>query len=198
MYAYIKGTLVESSPHHAVLESAGIGFHIHTPLSLFSKLPPAGSSLLLHISLIVREDAHTLYGFFAKEEKQLFEQLIAISGVGPKTALCLIGHMPSHDLYSAVHNNQVQKLCKIPGIGKKTAERLIIELRDKKFTSSSLPSQSHSFSTEAPSLLDDATSALLNLGYNPAQVEKTLALILKQQEAPLDLSTLITKALRVI
>lgn len=196
MYAYIKGSLVESSPHHVILESAGIGFHIHVPISLLSKLPSTGTSLMLHISFVVREDAQILYGFLTKEEKQLFEHLIAISGVGPKTALSLIGHMPSTELYSAIHGNHVQKLCKIPGIGKKTAERLIIELRDKKLSTSSqlAPNLSHA----APSALSDATSALLNLGYNASHIEKTLALIMKEAQEPLELSSLITKALRLI
>lgn len=199
MYAYIKGTLTESSPQHTIIETAGVGFYIHTPISLLSKLPHLGETLLLHTSFITREDSQTLYGFIDRQEKELFEKLIAISGVGPKMALALIGHMPLSDLCLAVQNHEVAKLCKIPGVGKKTAERLIIELRDKLLkiapsdTAPTLPSQPN-----VPSTVSDATSALVNLGYPAAQVEKALTKIMEGHDEPPELSSLITKALRAL
>lgn len=197
MYAYIKGPLIEANPGSVIIEAQGIGFSLLIPLSLFGKLPPLGTILQLYTSHIVREDSETLYGFLTRDDKKFFEDLVAISGIGPKTALNLVGHMPLADLHAAIQGNQVQKICKIPGIGKKTAERLIVELRDtlkKKFATMALPASE----IAASSLIDDATSALIHLGYNPALVEKTLQAIVKQEKAPLELSALITAALRTI
>jgi len=197
MYAYIKGPLIESTPQSVVIEAQGIGFLLLIPLSLFGKLPSIGSVVQLFTSHIVREDSETLYGFLTRDDKKFFEELVAISGIGPKTALGLVGHMPIAELHLAIQGNQVQKICKVPGIGKKTAERLIVELKDtikKKFIKAIEPG----FENAHSSVLDDATSALVNLGYNPALVEKTLQAISKQEKAPTELSALITAALRAI
>lgn len=188
MYAYLKGILTHSSSRHVILETCGIGFFVQIPVSLFSKLPPLGSTFTLHTSYIVREDSQTLYGFSSLEEKQLFEDLIGISGIGPKTALSLVGHMQIADFQAAIQANQVQLICKIPGVGKKTAERLVMELKDKV----------SSKNIHTNPLFDDVASALANLGYSPQAVEKAVKKILNHEEKPTELGDLITLALRLI
>lgn len=192
MYAHIKGILTEMAPCEVTIETQGIGFRLLTPLSLFSKLPPIGSSVLLYTSFIVREDGHYLYGFLSKADKTLFEELIAVSGVGPKTALALIGHMAASDLEQAIQEKNTILLCKIPGIGKKTAERMIVDLTDK-FKKKLLRASTPHRPTE-----QDALSALLNLGYASAQAQKALALVLDKAQKEIGLAELITSALRVI
>ena len=119
MYEYMKGKLVEASPSKATIDIGGIGYCLLIPLSNYSHLPPLGSEILFYVSLIIREDAHTLYGFLSRTERTLFEKLTSISGIGPKTALTLIGHLEPHDLQLAISQANVALLCKVPGIGKK-------------------------------------------------------------------------------
>jgi Holliday junction DNA helicase RuvA len=199
MYAHIKGILTEMAPCEVTLETQGIGFRLLTPLSLFSKLPPIGSSVLLYTSFIVREDGHYLYGFLSKADKILFEELIAVSGVGPKTALALIGHMAASDLEQAIQEKNITLLCKIPGIGKKTAERMIVDLKDK-FKKKLMHSDTLNRSTERNVTLieEDALSALLNLGYASVQAQKALSHVLDRSQKEIGLAELITSALRVI
>lgn len=131
MFAYIKGTLVQSTATSVVIETHGIGYKLFIPVSAFSQLPQIGSPLTLQTSFIVRELAQTLYGFFTLHERDFFEALLGVTGIGPKIALALIGHMSTHELQRAISNEDTAALCRVPGIGKKGAERLIIEMRDK-------------------------------------------------------------------
>ena len=119
MYAYVKGNLVHASPLHVILETHGIGYRLSTPVSIYEKLPVLGTEVLLYTSLQVREDSQTLYGFINEEEKNLFEMLLGVSGIGPKTALALIGYLSMGDFQTAVHERNLAVLCKVPGIGKK-------------------------------------------------------------------------------
>jgi Holliday junction DNA helicase RuvA len=190
MYAYIKGILVHATPSSVILDTQGVGWQLLIPFSHFAKLPPLGQPLQLFTTFIVREDSQRLYGFLAEPERTLFEDLIAISGVGPKTAIGLVGHMDLYDLQTAIQQGQPQRLCKIPGIGKKTAERLIIELRDKISLKYAAPLPKRN------ATIADATSALLNLGYNAPAIQKAIQQIPPAEE--LELSTLITSILRII
>ena len=131
MFDYIKGALISLTPHQAVVDVGGIGYLLYTPLSAFSAMPPIGEKILFYISSVIREDSHKNFGFLTREERDLFEKISAVSGIGPKTALALIGHLDSLALESAITTANSHLLSKIPGIGKKTAERLIVELRDK-------------------------------------------------------------------
>ena len=199
MYAYIKGILMHSSPSHAIIETQGIGFFLSIPFNHFAKLPPIGEALLLYTSYVVREDSQRLYGFLTQHEKELFEELIEVSGIGPKTALGLVGHMDIYDLQTAIQQGQSQLICKVPGIGKKTAERLIVELKDKmkqkKHLTSSVP---HSEKEATSSVVADAISALINLGYNQAQVQKSVQSVLAKSSQEPELAALITAVLRII
>lgn len=193
MLAYIKGTLIENSPSKAVIDVQGIGYEVLIPLSTASKLPQNGKAILLHTTLVVREDSHTLYGFIDKAEKELFHLFLNVNGIGPKTALNLIGHFSSDQLSHAIASNDTALLSKIPGIGKKTAERLIVELKDK------LPNTPHAFQIKLASpALDDAHSALLNLGFTSAQAQKALKKTVDAHGEKLDLAEIITITLKHI
>ncbi|MCB1107779.1 MAG: Holliday junction branch migration protein RuvA [Chlamydiia bacterium] len=197
MFEYIKGTLTSITPHKAVVDVQGVGYLIHIPLSAFSSMPPIGKDILFYISSIYREDSHKNFGFLTEEERDLFEKISSISGIGPKTALALIGHLDSNTLESAITTANASLLSKIPGIGKKTAERLIIELRDKVLKGlkkAPLPTKGKKEMTEEDHMVSDALSALMNLGYNALQAQKALEKALSK-EKPMHLSDLIRSAL---
>lgn len=197
MLEYVKGKLVEATMQIAVLEAAGVGYRLFLPLSAFSKLPAAGQELILYTTQLIKEPSQVLYGFISKQERNLFEILIGVSGIGPKTALSLLGHLSINDLMDAIRCNALAILSKVPGIGRKTAERLVLEVRDKLpewnllTESSAVPSQA-----AASSQLRDAASALIHLGYSQAQAEKASKQALKELGEDADLSVLITHALR--
>lgn len=189
MFEFITGTLRAKDPARAIVEAAGIGYRLSIPLRTYSQLPPLGSPVHLFLSHIVREDSESLYAFFHLEERELFETLLNISGIGPKTALAIIGHIELSAFQRAIAAADHRLLSKIPGIGKKTAERLVIEMRDK-FKLKATP-------LAAGGLLGDALSALCNLGYKADHAQKALEEALSA--APdADLSTLITSALQKI
>jgi len=195
MYEYIKGILTEATFSKAILEINGIGHSLLIPFNNFSQLPPLGEQVKLYTCFVVREDSHRLFGFLTPHERNLFESLIEISGIGPKTALCLVGHMQINELQSAISRADLQRICKIPGIGKKTAERLIVEMRDKikkEVTTSPDPDPVEE------GIIADAISALVNLGYNSSQAQKAIKGVLAKTPGEMELTTLLTHALRSI
>ena len=131
MIAYLRGTLLEKHPNQAIVETGGVGYDVHIPVSTFSALAEAGSEVRLRIYTHVREDSLALFGFFTAEEKSIFERLISISGIGPKLAITVLSGLATADLISAIRNGEVAQLVRIPGVGKKTAERIVLELKDK-------------------------------------------------------------------
>lgn len=191
MFDYLKATLIESSPLKVTVEVHGIGYRIFVPIHI--QLPQKGCLITLYVSPIIREDSHQLFGFLTRLERDFFELLITISGVGPKIALCLMGHLDLPDLHAAILQGNVQVLSKTPGIGKKTAERLIIELRDKVKTLN-LPISS----TSNNQMQNDALSALIHLGYPSIQAQKAIKTVLDQFKEEPDLGQLITAALKQI
>jgi len=162
MIALLRGTLVEKHPNQVILDVGGVGYDVIVPISTFSKLSGTGSETKLRIHTHVREDALLLYGFLTMDEKNMFEKLIAVSGIGPGLAVKVLSGMDAADLLTAIRRNEVERLVRIPGVGKKTAERMILELRDK------LPAPTGDETAHAqPSLSaldEDILSALLNLG----------------------------------
>lgn len=190
MYEYIKGRVVENTTSHAILEVNGVAYRILIPISYMGKL---GEEQLLYTSFIVRELSHTLYGFFTMQERELFEIFISISGIGPKTALALIGHLDQEHLLQVVHNNDIVSLSKVPGIGKKTAERLLIELKGKlKLLLSLTPATRRFVSSSA----EDALAALINLGYNQVRAEKAVQKARESLAEDAELSDIIALALK--
>src|SRR5690349_22470667 len=131
MIAHLRGKLIARHPNQAIVETGGVGYDVTISVPTFSDLPPLGSEVALHIHTHVREDQLALYGFLRAEEKQLFEKLITVSGIGPKLAITILSGMQAEAMVAAIKGNNVALLTRIPGIGKKTAERMVLELRDK-------------------------------------------------------------------
>jgi Holliday junction DNA helicase RuvA len=131
MIAHLRGKLITRQPNLVVLETAVVGYEVTVSVPMFSQLPSLGSEVALHIHTHVREDQLALYGFVRPEEKQLFEKLITVSGIGPKLAVTILSGMPADEMINAIRGNDLARLTKIPGVGRKTAERMVLELRDK-------------------------------------------------------------------
>ena len=197
MYECITGTLKEKDPLRAIVETSGIGYRLSIPLSTYTKLPHTETKVHLYLSEVVREDSHTLYAFMTKEDRDLFEMLLSVSGIGPKTALAIVGHMEGGAFQRAVHTSDIRLLSKLPGIGKKTAERLVLDMRDKfKGPAKKDALKALNLPGLEPSLESDAVQALIHLGYNPADAQKAVAAVHGDEEK--DLGLLITKALQKI
>ncbi|MCB1119771.1 MAG: Holliday junction branch migration protein RuvA [Chlamydiia bacterium] len=195
MYAYIRGKLAVINPLDVVIDVNGIGFHIHTHHRVIAQLPQLEAEVCLHTSFQVREAAQTLYGFLLTEEKELFERLIGISGIGPKHALGLIGTLSLAELAHVVSQRDVNALKRVPGIGKKTAERLLIELQDK--LPALTPQQLALNLPKEKQHIRDAVAALINLGYTQSTAQKAVKTALENHPEETDLSLIITKALSV-
>jgi Holliday junction DNA helicase RuvA len=187
MIALLCGRLAYKSIDHVIIDVGGVGYRLLVPLSTFYALPDAGE-VRLHVHTHVREDAIHLYGFLAAEEKEMFGLLIAVSGVGPKLAVNILSHIPAGDLRSALAAGDLKRLAAVPGIGKKTAERLVLELRDKVARGGALPSTpaAAGAAPSATTAVDDALSALVNLGYKEAQARKILEAMEIRPGAPLE------------
>jgi holliday junction DNA helicase RuvA len=173
MIAHIRGRLISKHPNQAIVECSGVGYDIVITVPTYSDLPESGNDVALFIHTHVREDQLALFGFLRAEEKQLFEKLITVSGIGPKLAITILSGMPTPDMVGAIRGNDIQRLTKIPGIGKKTAERMVLELRDKldAFGTTTAP-----VTTTLP-VEEDVMSALENLGYQRAVVQKALTVV---------------------
>jgi len=170
MIALLRGILIEKHPNQAIVETGGVGYDVAIPVSTFTRLPEAGAEVRLRIHTHVREDALSLYGFLTADEKALFEKLIGVGGIGPTLAVKVLSGLAAADLIHAIRRGEVEKLVRIPGVGKKTAERMVLELRDK------LPApageEAAAAAPEALSTVDqDVLSALLNLGCARAHAE---------------------------
>jgi Holliday junction DNA helicase RuvA len=164
MIASLRGKLLSKRPDSLIVDVHGVGYSVQVPLTLISSLPHEQAEIFLYIHTHVREDALQLYGFRAEDEKRIFTTLIGISGIGPKTALNLLSTIPPEKFYAAIHEEDVDVLCKVPGLGKKTAHRLILELKEK------LPS----FREKKNTVYDDTLSALVNLGYKKSIAQDAL------------------------
>ena len=167
MIGRITGILLEKHPPQVLLDVQGIGYEIDVPMSTFYDLPATGVQATLYTHLLIREDVHLLFGFATESERQTFRQLIKISGVGARTALSLLSGLSVTDLYRAVGEQDSTRLIRVPGIGKKTAERLLLELRDKLGTTGIDLIQSSS----KPTNDSDILNALLSLGYNDREAD---------------------------
>jgi|HubBroStandDraft_4_1064222.scaffolds.fasta_scaffold191887_1 Holliday junction DNA helicase RuvA len=199
MYEYIKGTLIEVSTSKVVVEVHGLAYGLWIPCNHFSRLPALGSAMTFYVSLVTREDSQKLYGFLTRNERDLFENLLDVSGIGPKMSLSLIGHMEMRDLQAAIGQGDFRAICKVPGIGKKTAERLIVEMRDKmKKSLDQLPSLQQPGSEENKDLVTDAVSALIHLGYHGSQAQKAVKAALNKADKEPELAQLITSALHCL
>ena len=202
MIGHLRGILLEKHPNTVIVEAAGVGYDVAIPVSTFSRLPDTGNEVKLRIHTHVREDAFLLYGFATQEEKALFEKLIIVSGIGAKVALGVLSGISGADLIQALRAGDVAMLTRIPGIGKKTAERMIVELKDKLDAMAvGLPVASAGGGTSSATPLNaveqDVLSALVNLGSQRATAEAAL----KKAKAELpeaDFETLFRRALQLV
>ena len=200
MIALLRGKLLEKHPNQIIVETGGVGYDVVIPVSTFSALPDAGSEVKLRIHTHVREDMLALFGFLTSDEKVIFEKLISVSGIGPSLAIKVLSGMATSDLTAAIRNGHVEQLVRIPGVGKKTAERIVLELKDKlegvgAMTAAGVPS------TPAASALSvieqDVMSALLNLGCNRAAAEAAVRKA-KTGGAPAEFEPLFRKSLELV
>ncbi len=169
MIAHLRGRLISKHPNQAIIEAGGVGYDVAISIPTFSELPATGSDVAFHIHTHVREDALALYGFLRIEEKQLFEKLITVSGIGPKLAITILSGMATSDMVGAIRTNDHTRLTRIPGVGKKTAERMCVELRDKLEGFGEAPAAKSISAVE-----EDVISALMNLGYQRGLAEKAV------------------------
>jgi len=175
MIARLNGLLLEKSPPLIVVDCAGVGYEVEVPMSTFYNLPEVGQKVQLLIHFVVREDAQLLYGFGSEQEKNTFKQLLKVNGIGAKSALSILSGVSIDDLVLAVNSQEVAMLTRIPGIGKKTAERLLLELKDKFAVSGSANTQ-----LQAKSASHDVLNALIALGYNEREASAAVKLLDKE------------------
>lgn len=176
MIAHLRGKLLAKHPNQAIVETGGVGYDVAITVPTFSDLPSPGSEVALFIHTHVREDLIALYGFLRQSEKRLFEKLITVSGIGPKLAITVLSGMAADEMIGAIRGSDIARLTRIPGIGRKTAERMVLELRDK------LPALGTEAAITAPAMgviEEDVLSALMNLGYQRPVAEKALAVVAK-------------------
>ncbi|MDR3477912.1 MAG: Holliday junction branch migration protein RuvA [Gammaproteobacteria bacterium] len=199
MIGQLRGIILEKQPPELLLDVNGVGYEINAPMSTFYHLPDVGKEVTLHTHFIVREDGHHLFGFYAREERSLFRTLLKVNGVGPRLALTILSSIEPNEFIRCVVNNDTESLVRLPGVGKKTAERLIIEMRDKVSTlSASALSSESTFIKSATQVnrnqaTQDAVSALIALGYKPQEASRAIS---KVDDGAMTSEDIIRQALR--
>ena len=172
MISHLRGTLLEKNPNAVTIDVQGVGYEVVIPVSAYTSMPGVGDPVALHIYTHVREDALLLFGFASKQEKALFEKLITVSGIGPTLAIKALSGLPSADLVAAIRAGAVEQLVKIPGVGRKTAERIVLELRDKlDFMGVAAKAAASAPSSDFNAIEHDVISALINLDASRATAE---------------------------
>lgn len=194
MIARLRGTLVERRPDHVVVEVGGVGYRVFVSLNTFYELPEPGGQVTLLTNTVVRDDAIHLYGFAGESERLAFNHLIAVTGVGPKLAQGILSGIGPDDLWLAVRSRDAERLTKVPGVGKKTAARLVVELEGKIPLTEAPPETAAA--SPASALAEDAASALMNLGYPEPAARKAVEAALKESEGAPALEELLRRALR--
>ena len=189
MIAYLRGRLLQKHPNRVTIDVQGVGYEAHVPLSTFYGLPEVGGEVSLRIHTHVSEDALLLYGFATMLELQLFERLISVSGIGPKLALAVLSGIEPNELVTAIKQSDIARLTGIPGVGKKTAERLGLELKDKLSAFVAADTSASPLGTTAgESMRTDVLSALINLGYHRPLAERAVDAALRTGAATFELS----------
>jgi holliday junction DNA helicase RuvA len=177
--AHLRGSILEKHPNRIVIDVNGVGYDVFVPLSTFYGLGEPGAAIALRIHTHVREDAFLLYGFATRLEQDLFERLIGVSGIGPKVALAVLSGIEPQELIRAIERGDLARLTAIPGVGKKTSERIVLELKDRLPRPQPAAAASGAAAPEAPALRDDVVSALVNLGYHRPLAEKAVDAAIK-------------------
>jgi Holliday junction DNA helicase RuvA len=198
MIGFLRGTVLEKHPNQVIVEAAGVGYDVQIPISTYTSLPAEGNSVALRIYTHVREDALLLFGFATPEEKTVFEKLISVSGIGPKLAVTVLSGLPTPDLVSAIRNSDVQRLVRIPGVGKKTAERIVLELKEKLVGIEPGAAAVPEDTRVAWTVLErDVLSALQNLGCSRPAAEEAVRKV-KERGAPDQFETFFRAAMAVM
>lgn len=182
MIAFLRGRVLGKQPNRLIVDVQGVGYELHVPLSTFYDVGDEGSEISLRVHTHVREDALQLYGFLTTLEQQVFERLIGVSGIGPRLAIAVLSGIDPRELVGAVKRGDVARLTAIPGVGKKTAERIVLELRDRLPQLAAAPAAGAGQPAPAADRLrDDLVSALVNLGYHRPQAQKTVEFALTSE-----------------
>jgi holliday junction DNA helicase RuvA len=200
MIALLSGKIAHKGISHIVLDTQGVGYRVFIPLTTFYELPDAGESVTLHIHTSVKEDAIHLFGFYTLQERELFQLMLSVSGIGPKAAMNILSGISAAELLEAISGGHLHKLVAIPGIGKKMAERLILELKDKaakKMAADQLPAMDHC-QKQNEMIREDVLSALVNLGYKAGTAKDALDKAASGMEGEPDMETLLKKALKIL
>jgi len=175
MIGRLRGLLVHKSPPALVMEVGGVGYEVEAPMSTFYELPPVGQTVTLYTHLVVREDAHLLYGFSRESQRRLFRALLKVNGVGPRVALAVLSGLSDQEFLRCVATEDIARLTRVPGIGRKTAERLVVELRDKLGSEPRDGERSGAAAPETPAdPVSEAISALIALGYKPQEASRAV------------------------
>lgn len=193
MIGRLQGTVIDKQAPDLLLDVQGVGYELLVSLSTFFAIPAVGESVTLHTHFVVREDAQQLYGFTERSERTLFRHLIKVNGVGPKMALGVLSGMSANEFAACVHNNDVDTLVRLPGVGKKTAERLVIEMRDRVDSIEANVSSTNVHAAQ-PDLTQEAESALIALGYKPQDAAKMISRV--ADDETLGVEQLIRSALK--
>ncbi|MCL2895540.1 Holliday junction branch migration protein RuvA [Brenneria tiliae] len=202
MIGRLRGIILEKQPPQVLIEANGVGYEVHMPMTCFYELPALSQEAIIFTHFVVREDAQLLFGFNDKQERALFRELIKVNGVGPKLALAILSGMSAAQFVSAVEREEIGALIKLPGVGKKTAERLVVEMKDRfkglsgelfNSTGDVAPAPSSSADSEAGDPEAEAASALIALGYKPQEASRLIAKVVRPDS---DCETLIRDALR--
>lgn len=201
MIAHIKGKIIYKSPESVIVDVGGVGYEVHIPLSTYYKLPDVEEYVSLNTHTHIREDAMQLYGFFTQREKEIFQLLIAVSGVGPRLARNILSGIPADDLVFAVSAGDIARLKAIPGIGGKTAERLIVELKDKMRViarEQRAGIAGHEFTDKGDGIYRDVFSALVNLGYKGPLADKAIEKVRKTNASAATFEVLLKESLKAL
>jgi len=200
MIARINGTLIQKTPTSLILEAMGVGYEVFVPLTTFYELPEVGENVVLHIYTQVRADAITLFGFVSQREKDIFQLLITVNGIGPKLAMNILSGTDPQELIRSVTRGDLNRLVRIPGVGKKMAERIIFDLRDKKIVEVfEARTDDKPLAADVQEMKDDALSALMNLGYKNQMVQDVLERVFQEaQEQEMSLDILLKKTLKIL
>src|SRR5262245_22816241 len=196
MIAHLSGKLLSKQPNQVIVDVNGVGYEVHVPLSTFYEVGDIGSTVLLRIYTHVREDTIAIFGFRSAKEKQMFEQVTSISGIGPKLGITILSGLPVDELVASIRQSNLARLTSIPGVGKKTAERLVVELRDKMARVEALPTGEPPASPSVSRLQEDVVSALVNLGYAKPSAEKAVQAVFSASSGQPSFEDLLRMALR--
>jgi Holliday junction DNA helicase RuvA len=199
MIAHIQGRLHFKSPENLIIDVDGIGYQVHVPLTTFYELPEVGDTVALHIHTHVREDALQLYGFQAQEEKALFVRLMGVAGIGPRLAVNILSGISPAELAECLGQGNLARLISIPGVGRKTAERIMVEMRDKLPALAADRDIALSVKSAADeAVMNDAISALVNLGYKKGVARKAIEEAVERLEGKINLEGLLKESLRAL